>query len=514
MSQGMLIGGWIVTGVVDRHTATVLRDGALVHRDGLVVEVGPREEMRRKYPGLAEEGSPDDVILPGFVNSHHHVGLTPLQLGSPDYALELWFASRLSARGIDLYLDTLYSAFEMIASGITTVQHIHGWMPGPLENIHARATQVLDAYRAIGMRASYCFAVREQNRLVYEADEDFLKRLPPDVAALLAPHLARQRLPFADYLRLFDMLRADNEGQPLTRIQLAPANLHWCTDDGLLALNEASEKAGVPMHMHLLETAYQKEYARRRTGTSAVRHLEKLGLLGPRLTLGHGVWLDEEDIERVAATGTCICHNCSSNFRLRSGVAPLNAFAAKGITVAMGLDEAGINDDRDMLQEMRLALRVHRVPGMRDEDVPTCPQVLRMATEHGALTTAFGAEIGRLESGRLADAVLINAKRAFYPYQDDDVPMLDALIQRAKTEHVDAVFVGGAKVYEHGRFTRVDRDKVLAEIAETLSRPRTEAESRSRVLREKVFPHVEAFYRGYLPDSPARMPFYAPSSRV
>ena len=512
MSESLLIGGWVVTGVENRERATIHRDAALVHRDGKVVEVGPIDAMRRKYPQAPSYGSADYAILPGFVNAHHHVGLTPLQLGSPDYALELWFASRISARAVDLYLDTLYSAFEMIASGITTVQHIHGWMPGPLANVHANASKVLEAYRAIGMRASYCFAAREQNLLVYEADAEFLKRLPAATAALLAPHLQRQRLPFDDFLTLFDMLTAENKGQSRTRIQLAPANLHWCSDEGLQALKAKADAAGVPMHMHLVETVYQKEYARRRTGATALKHLHRLGLLGPQLTLGHGVWLTEEDIALVAATGTCICHNCSSNLRLRSGVAPLNAFEAKGVKVGLGLDEAGINDDRDMLQEMRLALRLHRVPGMRDDEVPSCPQILRMATEHGALTTAFGAEIGRLEPGRFADAVLINVKKAFYPYQDDDVPMLDALIQRAKTETVDAVFVNGDKIYEGGRFTHVDRDKALGEIAEALAKPRTAAETQSRELRRQVFPHVEAFYRDYLTQAPPRDPFYRPSS--
>ena len=145
------------------------------------------------------------------------------------------------------------------------------------------------------------------------------------------------------------------------------------------------------MHMHLLETAYQKEYAWRRGGCTAVEYIDRFGLLGPRMTLGHGVWLNEKDIERLAETGTCVCHNCSSNFRLRSGVAALNHFEAKGINTAIGLDEAGINDDRDMLQEMRLVLRAHRVPGMGDE-VPTMAQVLRMATVGGAKTTAFGEQ--------------------------------------------------------------------------------------------------------------------------
>lgn len=100
-------------------------------------------------------------------------------------------------------------------------------------------------------------------------------------------------------------------------------------------------------------------------------------MLSPRLTLGHGVWLTEEDIELLAETGTCVCHNCSSNFRLRSGIAPLNALEAKGIGTAIGIDEAGLNDDRDMLQEMRLVLRAHRVPGLDAAEVPTVPQVVR-----------------------------------------------------------------------------------------------------------------------------------------
>jgi cytosine/adenosine deaminase-related metal-dependent hydrolase len=362
------------------------------------------------------------------------------------------------------------------------------------------------------MRASYSFAVREQNLLVYEADEDFVKRLPADIGAKLAAHLKAQRVPLADHLQLFDMLTQDNEGQSLTRIQLAPANLHWCSDETLLAIKERADKAGVPMHMHLLETAYQKEYARRRTGKTAVAHLNDLGLLGPSLTLGHGVWLTEADIEMVAHTGTCICHNCSSNLRLRSGVAPLNAFAKYGVAVGMGLDEAGINEDRDMLQEMRLALRVHRTPGM-DDDVPTCPQILKMATEDGARTTPFGAQIGRLETGRLADLVLMNWKTATYPYQDDNIPMLDALMQRAKTNAVDAVMIAGEVVYRDGRFTRVDRDAILNEIEQTLAKPRNERKQAERELGAAVFPHVKAFYADYFGETPPRQPFYAPSSR-
>ena len=300
MTAALVRAKWIVTGVQDRHTPNIISDAALVHEHGKVVAVGAFDEMRQRFHGAAVTQHPHHVLLPGFVNSHHHVGMTPLQLGSPDCALELWFASRMSARDVDVYLDTLYSAFEMIASGITTVQHIHGWMRGSLQQVHGASSAILKAYQSIGMRASYCYAVREQNRLVYEDDATFCASLPSSVGMPLAEHLKQATLSFADHMKLYKMLRDENAGQALTRIQLAPANLHWITDDGLMTLVEQAKADDVPLHMHLLETAYQKEYARRRTGTTAVKHLHKLGALGPWMTLGHAVWLTEDDVDLVA----------------------------------------------------------------------------------------------------------------------------------------------------------------------------------------------------------------------
>ena len=117
----------MITQALDRHRWHEVANGAVLQRDGVIAEIGAAGELIAKHPGVAVLGTGRQVLLPGFVNAHHHVGLTPVQLGSPDMPLELWFVTRLVARRVDLYLDTLYSAFEMIASGITTVQHLHGW---------------------------------------------------------------------------------------------------------------------------------------------------------------------------------------------------------------------------------------------------------------------------------------------------------------------------------------------------------------------------------------------------
>ncbi len=191
---------------------------------------------------------------------------------------------------------------------------------------------------------------------------------------------------------------------------------------------------------------------------------------------------------------------------------PLNRLEARGINTAIGLDDVGINDDQDMLQEMRLVLRAHREPGM-DDRVPTMAQVFRMATSGGARTTPYGTGIGTLEVGKAADMVLLDWQQISYPYLDAEVPVLDAVIQRAKMSGVKTVIVGGEIVYRDGKFTRLDRDAALRQIADILKRPLSGEEIERRRLAKDVFPHVKAFYDGYL-DLDALDPYYRQSSSV
>lgn len=495
-----------------REGAHVIADGAVVQKDGVIVAIGPHDELAARHTVDEVIGGPESVVTPGFVNAHHHVGLTPVQHGCQDLPLELWLATFLQLRDVDLYLDTLYSAFEMIASGVTTVQHLSGWGSGDAGTVLGHAGRVLDAYRDVGMRASFSWGLSDQNLLTY-GDDDFLADLPEPLRRRLGARLRAAAMPMADQFGIFETLLGRHAGEGRIRIQLAPNNLHWCSDRALEAMAEHAGRFGVPMHMHLLETPVQKAYATRRTGGSAVAHLERFGLLGPSMTLGHGVWMTEEDIERVADSGTHVCHNASSNLRLRSGTAPLNAWEERGVRVAIGIDEAGINDDRDMLQEMRLVKHLHREPGM-DDRVPTSAQVLRMATEHGAHTTGFADEIGILALGRAADLVVMDWRALAHPYLalDRDISVVDAIVHRARASAVRTVLVAGEPIYRDGRFTRLDRDAVLDELAAHMARPVSEEERGRRELERALMPHVRRFYQGWL-DGEERRPFYRPSSR-
>ena len=495
-SQKLIIAKKILLGFDGLGQAEIVEGQAIFVKNNKINEIGPTSVLRQKYKEIPEIGGENLFAMPGLVNAHHHLGVTPFQLGAQDHPLELWFAERLKMRNVPPTLDTLYSAFEMISSGVTTVQHLQSRAPGNLASVLDQSNKIIAAYKQIGMRASYSFALRDQNRMIYDSDENCLALLPPKHRPTLKKYFESFSLSISEQLEIFNILTEQHAKNNLIEIQLAPSNLHWLSDKALETISKVAIDTGAKIHMHLLETPYQAEYARRRTGQSALEYIDKFGLLGPQLTIGHGVWMTEDDVDLLAERGGCLCHNCSSNLRLKSGKADLSSFLSKNIPIALGIDEAGINDDRDMLQEMRLAYTLHRRPGHSSLN-PSAAEILRMATEHGAASTPFSGKIGRLEKGLFADILLLDLHSLGFPYQDFDIPLLDIIVRRAKRKSVDTVIIDGNVVFNKGKFTRVDEDALLEEISKVLSRAKTPEEVELRELSEIIMPAVKNFYSGW-----------------
>ena len=495
-SQKLIIAKKILLGFDGLGQAEIVEGQAIFVKNNKINEIGPTSVLRQKYKEFPEIGGENLFAMPGLVNAHHHLGVTPFQLGAQDHPLELWFAERLKMRNVPPTLDTLYSAFEMISSGVTTVQHLQSRAPGNLASVLDQSNKIIAAYKQIGMRASYSFALRDQNRMIYDSDENCLALLPPKHRPTLKKYFESFSLSISEQLEIFNILTEQHAKNNLIEIQLAPSNLHWLSDKALETISRVAIDTGAKIHMHLLETPYQAEYARRRTGQSALEYIDKFGLLGPQLTIGHGVWMTEDDADLLAESGGCLCHNCSSNLRLKSGKADLSSFLSKNIPIALGIDEAGINDDRDMLQEMRLAYTLHRRPGHSSLN-PSAAEILRMATEHGAASTPFSGKIGRLEKGLFADILLLDLQSLAFPYQDFDIPLLDIIVRRAKRKSVDTVIIDGNVVFNKGKFTRVDEDTLLEEISKVLSRAKTPEEVELRELSEIIMPAVKNFYSGW-----------------
>ena len=403
----------------------------------------------------------------------------------------------------------------MIKSGTTTVQAIHSPPRGRGPFDLDISEKVIQAYQESGMRVSYAPSLVNRDSLVVGArsgEEEFASELPADLAGRFKSFMTRAYLPTEEVMSRVEHLYAKYSSAPSERVRItvAPSNVHRCTDDLLVALRQLATKYETGIHTHLQETVYQKLYGLRAWNKTPLQHLRELEFLGPDVVCGHSAWVTDEDIETMAATGTVVCHNASSNLRLQSGIAPVDQLLQKGIRIALGSDEAGLNDDKDMLQEMRLALKIHRLPGV-DNTPPTAHQVFQMATVNGAYASWFGDRIGTLEPEKRADMVLMSLENIEEPYLDPDVSIVDAVVHRGRSIDVDTVIIDGEVVMRGRKLTRVDEGSLLSEIRKSMNRAPMPHELERRDLAEKVEPYLRKFFEGTM--NPSDRPHYYYNSR-
>jgi cytosine/adenosine deaminase-related metal-dependent hydrolase len=498
MSSSLVHGKYLVARAgIDAASSTVIANGALFQRDGIIEDVGLYEELKSRHYPDEEVGGANYLVFPGLVNSHHHGrGVTTFQLGTCDDCLETWILAGWGRRPCDYYLMTLYTALQMIESGTTTIMYNH--TQTRVTGLEDDIAEVMRGFRDAGMRVAFSAYYRNQNRIVYDDDQRFLSGLPGDLADSLRQYLAATNMSVDDYFSIFKSTHARYGADPSgkVRVLLSPANVQWNSDDFLQRTKEYANSYGTGIHMHLVESFYQKEYGTRTWGKTPVAHLNDLGFLGPEVSFAHAVWLTDADIDLLAQSGATVCHNASSNLRLKNGIAPVNRMLSRGVNVCMGTDSTAINDDDDMLQEMRLVRQLHRQPGIGEPAISS-HQVLRLATANAAVPTGFGDQIGVLEKGKRADVVLLDLRRLEEPYLDPDIGPVDALLYRGKAQDVDTVIIDGEVVLRGGRTVKINKEDVAREIKYRFSQPVEPAVTQTRQMVQRLMPYVKRFYEDW-----------------
>ena len=452
--------------------------------------------------GLASEviGSDRFAVMPGLINAHHHsFGVSTLQQGIADQALESWIVTLARLRPTDIYLNTLLSSARLLGSGVTSVVDVRGGR-GTAEQYAGNVRRALQAYDEA-----------DQSHLVSGKGEDqrFLATLPTEARAY-----AKAILPTAndlredDYFAVMDEIWRETRDHPRIDLWFGPPGPQWVSDAFMQHIAERAEAYDAGIQTHVTESIYEKLHGPRFYGKDTLAHLRELGVLSPRFSIAHGVWLTEAEIGILAETGAAVSHNPSSNLRLRAGIAPLNALIEAGATVALGMDGTTLNDDEDMFAEMRLALRLHRSP-MLDDPAPSAAQIFEMATTGGAKLLRKEATLGRLAPGYAADLVLVDLERITWPWIAPEADPRDLLVLRARAGDVDTVMIAGEVVFHDGRPTRFDPAEAGKELAERLAaEPYPEAAAR---LVEALLPRVEAYYRGW--EMPELEPYSVYNSR-
>lgn len=501
----LIRGRWVFT------EAGVLTDGAVAVQAESIFEVGDWGRLRDRYPDAAVLGSDQHAVLPGLINAHHHSNGVPNSLlGVEDDFLELWLFANIGLRSQDSTLKTLLSAAALLNSGVTTVLDV-ATVGGSAEASQSALQKRLRAYEQAGLGAVLAPGANYDSFLVHGTGQDdaFLARLPEllqnQVQSLKPPE---QGLSPSDYLEIVSDAVRQYQSHPHIDVWFGPPGPQWVGDELLQKTVETADRLETGVQTHALESFYEKLIGPRFHGQSVIAHLHQLGVLSPRFSIAHGVWVTEADIEILAETGASISHNPSSNLRLRAGIAPLNALLAGGVTVGLGMDGTTLNDDEDMFTEMRLAARLQRTPQI-GKPAPTFAEIFQLATAGGAKLLGKAQTLGRLAPGYRADMVLVKCDRITWPWVAPEADPLTVVMMRAQAADVDTVLVNGQAVVKAGQPTGFDLQAVGQEVAAQLEA----APDRFayRALAQAIRPYLAKWYAAW--EFPEQQPYAAFNAR-
>ena len=463
--------------------AVILDSEGLVARDARVVLSGDRIRSVRPRTDSDEPaplGSPESVVVPGFVNAHQHgQPANTAHFGIPDAPLEIWLVWLGTLPIVPLGPATRAAAQRLANGGVTTTVHFHTTRSRTADDLDVELRTVASEYDRVGIRAVVACDLRDRGVPVYGDADRFLATVSRELEPELIPAPAPVPLHYQAVVDVVeDLSRAARAGDlGLAAVGYGPAGPPWCSDELLRAVARSSQRNSIPIQTHLHETSTERAHGIVEYGESSVVHLDRLGILGPLTSLAHCVWMDDGDISRVAASGATIVTNPSSNLRLHAGTAPVRRFLDRGIRVGIGTDSNRLSDDEDMLAEARLARALHRSPDVMDRGI-AATRLLAMLT-HDPVASVGIETSGRIKAGQTADLVVLAPPRRVV---QDPSMTVESMFELADRTKIEAVLCNGAPLSRH--------EPDLKDITD-ISSPG----SASREQIQALIPHLERHYQ-------------------
>ncbi|MBG6205644.1 cytosine/adenosine deaminase-related metal-dependent hydrolase [Labrenzia sp. EL_126] len=439
-----------------------IENGGLFTEDGMLTQVGPTEELPKTADKVID--ATGQIVLPGFVNTHHHLNqtLTRNLPAAQNNNLFPWLqahyriwakthpeASRNSA---------LVGLAELVLSGCTTVfDHSYLFQSGN------KVDYQIEAARDLGVR----FHASRGSMSLGESKGG----LPPDDCVEEEDDILR------DSIRVIDRYHDASPGS-MTRIVVAPCSPFSVSEDLLRESARLARDKGVMLHTHLCETLDEERYTLERFGKRPVEWMEGLDWTGPDVWFAHAIHVEDEEIRLFAGTGCGAAHCPCSNMRLASGIAPVKKYMAAGVKVGLGVDGSASNDGSNMLGEVRQAMLLARLQlGLMPPEGPrkhallppshplragewmTAREALELATRGGAAVLGRD-DIGSLETGKCADFFTLDLNTLQFAggLHDPVAAVVFCCPQGAST-----TVVNGKVVVDDGQIVTMEMDKVVAD---------------------------------------------------
>jgi cytosine/adenosine deaminase-related metal-dependent hydrolase len=420
-----------------------IADGALFVRDGFIELIGTTAAVRAALRETPDETLilRDHVVLPGLVNTHHHMfqSLTRVTPHGQDRELFGWLRAHygiwMHLRAEMIYISTLTAMAELILSGCTTSSdHLY------LYPNDCRLDDSIRAAQEIGMRFH---AARGSMSLGERQGGLPPDRLVEDEASILR-----------DTQRLIETYHDARRGAML-RIVVAPCSPFSVSQDLMRESARLARAYGVHLHTHLAENDNDVAYSLEQFGLSPAAYAESVAWLGADVWHAHCVKLDADGIGKFAQSGTGVAHCPSSNLRLASGIAPIRAMRRAGVRVGLGVDGSASNDAGHMLAEARMAMLLQRAGG--DPAAMSGREALELATRGGAAVLGRD-DIGALAVGMAADFIAVDLNQVAFAGAWSDPAA--ALVFCAPPQVAYSV-INGRVVVREGQLTTIDLPKVL-----------------------------------------------------
>ncbi len=421
-------------------------DGSVLVRDGWIEEVGSADEVAATADEVVD--LTDHVLLPGLVNTHHHLyqTLTRSVPAAQDSGLFDWLRALYPvwARMTPDHVRaaTTIGLAELALSGCTTAFDHHYLWPGG-----ARVDDQVEGASPVGVR----FHVSRGSMSLGESQGG----LPPD--RVVEDEVAI----IEDSMRVVGAFHDPAPGA-MVRVVLAPCSPFSVTSHLMTDTADLARELGVSLHTHIAETVDEERFCLERFGKRPVEHMEGLGWSGGDVWYAHAVHVADDEVARRGRAGTGVAHCPTSNMRLASGIAPIRRYVAAGVPVGLGVDGSASNDGSNMLREVRQALLLNRLavsPGVGEGALIGARTVLELATKGGAAVLGRD-DIGVIAPGKAADLISLDLNRLELAGAWQDPVAAVALCDVGR---VDNSWVGGARIVADGQLTTLELQPIIAE---------------------------------------------------
>ncbi|MCC5974909.1 MAG: amidohydrolase family protein, partial [Rubellimicrobium sp.] len=321
------------------------------------------------------------------------------------------------------------------------------------------ARAVARAAADVGVKVAFAIPILGRNLVSYGDTAPLIAALPAHLRDGFAARAA-WRPDYAGQLELAEEIFT--LASPHFLPQYGPVGPQWVDDEVLAEIARRSADRNRRVHMHLLETQTQREWADAAYPGGLIAHLDDLGLLSPRLTVAHGVHLTPADCERLAERGVMVSVNTSSNLRLASGIAPVAAFEAAGLGWGMGLDGMAFDDDEDAFREARLLWHLQRGFGVTRT---LSPDRFWQAVLTDSRRAILGPDAGgRVAEGAPADVIALDPTRMTEDVIEGRADITDLMLVRATKADLAGMWIDGRQVVDRGHLTGIDLPAAEAEL--------------------------------------------------